>query len=203
MKLIVGLGNPGQEYAATRHNIGFMTLDLLAKQLGQEFCDLSRWQAATAEVSVDGEKVVLLKPQTYMNRSGISVGKFAHFYKLDPADIWVVSDELDLPLGRIRIRQGGSSGGHNGLKSIIEHLGSDNFYRIRLGISLFDGNLKATDQINREPEASVFVLQPFEKREVPIVETVTAEAANIILKSLKDGEIQSHTLEPGVNPTVI
>lgn len=203
MRLIVGLGNPGREYAQTRHNVGFMVLDQLVRELGGAFCEASKWEALTAEATVAGEKIIFMQPTTYVNLSGNAVVKFAGYYKLEPKDIWVVSDDLDLPLGRIRIRQGGGSGGHNGLKSIIEKLGSEDFYRIRLGIQQFTGDPKSTDAIRTEPEASVFVLQPFEKREEVLVQHAIEEATNLILAGLKSGQLTSHTLEIDPGPTVI
>lgn len=203
MKLIVGLGNPGKEYEKTRHNIGFMVLDEVVSQLGGSFCDASKWPALTAEASVGGEKVIFMKPTTYMNRSGEAVSKFVGYYKLEPSDIWVVSDDLDLPLGRIRVRHEGTSGGHNGLKSIIEHFGTDAIPRIRLGIQRFTGDFDRSDPIPEEPEASIFVLQPFEKREAAVVENSVKRAAQIILNSLADNSLAAHTYEVGPTPTTI
>jgi PTH1 family peptidyl-tRNA hydrolase len=188
MKLIVGLGNPGKEYEKTRHNAGFMVLDEIARRLGGDFCDLSRWEAATLEANINGEKIVFMKPLTYMNVSGRAVGKFADYYKLDPEkDIWVVTDDLDMPLGRIRIRHEGSSGGQNGLKSIIEAVGTDLFSRIRLGIS--------QEITESEPEASIYVLQQFEKREQTLAQRVVVKAADVILDGLNQGTLTAHTLE--------
>ncbi len=132
MHLIVGLGNPGAEYAGHRHNIGFMAVDEIARQ--HNFPPFrSKFSALLAEGVIDGEKVLLLKPQTFMNRSGDAVGQAAKFYKLTPADISVIHDELDLAPGKARIKTGGGNGGHNGLKSIEAHIGKD-FVRVRLGI---------------------------------------------------------------------
>jgi PTH1 family peptidyl-tRNA hydrolase len=132
MHLIVGLGNSGAEYAAHRHNIGFLAVDEIARQhnfppFRQKFSGL------VSEGVIDGEKIMLLKPQTFMNRSGDSVAQAAQFYKLAPADISAIHDELDLAPGKVRIKAGGGNGGHNGLRSIESHLGKD-FIRIRLGI---------------------------------------------------------------------
>lgn len=131
--LIVFLGNPGPKYECTRHNAGFMTGDAMAKKLGVSI-NKARFKALTASAEINGEKVLLMKPQTFMNLSGEAVGEAAHFYKIPPEHVIVVSDEVSLPLGKLRVRPKGSAGGHNGLKSIISHLGSDAFPRIRLGV---------------------------------------------------------------------
>jgi len=131
--LIVFLGNPGPKYECTRHNAGFMTGDALAKKLGVSI-NKARFKALTASAEINGEKVLLMKPQTFMNLSGEAVGEAARFYKVPPEHVIVVSDEVSLPLGKLRVRPKGSAGGHNGLKSIIAHLGSDAFPRIRLGV---------------------------------------------------------------------
>lgn len=131
--IVVFLGNPGPKYNGTRHNAGFMAADAMAKQLKVSINKL-RFKALTATVSIGGEKVLLLKPQTYMNLSGESVGQAAKFYKVSPEHIIVISDEVALPVGKLRIRKSGSAGGHNGLKNIIQHLGTDRFPRMRMGV---------------------------------------------------------------------
>ena len=131
--LIVFLGNPGPKYECTRHNAGFMAGDALAKKLGVSI-DRLRFRALTAAAEINGEKVLLMKPQTFMNLSGEAVGQAARFYKIPPERVLVVSDEISLPLGKLRVRLKGSAGGHNGLKSIIASLGSDAFPRIRIGV---------------------------------------------------------------------
>jgi len=135
-RLVVGLGNPGGEYADTRHNVGFMAVDILASDAGTSFDTEKRWKTQIAKTGSH----YLLKPQTYMNESGVAVGKVASFYKIDPDEILVIYDELELPLGRMRIRAGGSAGGHNGMKSLIAHLGTDRFPRLRLGIGRQGGS---------------------------------------------------------------
>lgn len=131
--LAVFLGNPGPKYEWTRHNAGFLACDALAKKLGVNV-NRARFKALTATCDIDGESVMLMKPQTYMNNSGEAAAEAARFYKIPPEHVIVVSDEVSLPVGRLRIRQKGSAGGHNGLKSIIAQLGSDQFPRIRLGV---------------------------------------------------------------------
>lgn len=135
LKLIVGLGNPGAQYHRTRHNAGFDYLDELADTLGASWQLDSKYQAETAKVSIAGTTVWLMKPMTFMNRSGLSVAGFANFYKVDPKQILVAHDELDLPAGVARFKLGGGHGGHNGLRDIIARLGNiKDFYRLRLGI---------------------------------------------------------------------
>ena len=131
--LVVFLGNPGAKYNGTRHNAGFMAADAMAKELNVAINKL-RFRALTATVTIGGEKVLLMKPQTYMNLSGEAVGQAAKFYKISPERIIVVSDEVAMPIGKLRIRKSGSAGGHNGLKDIIRHLGTQDFPRIRMGV---------------------------------------------------------------------
>lgn len=133
MKLIVGLGNPGKKYENTRHNIGFWVIDRLSEQWGIPLSK-EKWKGMVGEGIVDGEKVVLLKPMTFMNLSGESVRPAMDWLKLSIEDLVVIYDDMDLPLGQVRLRLKGSAGGHNGMKSIIAHLGTDQFKRIKLGI---------------------------------------------------------------------
>jgi peptidyl-tRNA hydrolase, PTH1 family len=167
VKLIVGLGNPGIEYQFTPHNLGFLAVDRIASDRG---LDVRNYQcrALTARTEIGNEPVLLAKPDTFMNLSGISVQDLLNEYQLRPeSDLIVIYDELDLPLGTIRIRQRGSSAGHNGMKSIIGALGTQEFLRIRLGIA---------------PETRI--LKPFTKRQLKVVDEVldlAAEAVNVIL----------------------
>lgn len=131
--LVVGLGNPGAKYESTRHNMGFLVVDKLAQNEKLKFNKL-RFKAWTAAWEVGGEKVLLMKPQTYMNLSGEAVGQAARFYKIPADHVLVISDDIALPAGKLRIRAGGSAGGHNGLKNIIQHLGTDRFPRIKVGV---------------------------------------------------------------------
>ena len=133
MKIIAGLGNPGAEYAHTKHNVGFMLVDVLAEKLGAASWKEDFFSALT-EVRIGGEKVFLVKPLTYMNNSGEALGPMLSYYKLDVDDLVVVHDDMDIPAGMVRIRRKGSSGGHNGIKSIIAHVGSEDFARVRIGI---------------------------------------------------------------------
>ncbi|HTV33848.1 MAG TPA: aminoacyl-tRNA hydrolase [Methylocella sp.] len=132
MLLFVGLGNPGVSYARNRHNIGFLVIDTIARTY-QSPPFRSRFQGLVGEIMLEGERVLLLKPQTYMNESGRSAGEAARFFKIDPSRIIVFHDELDLPPGNVRVKRGGGNAGHNGLKSLTEHLGND-YRRVRIGI---------------------------------------------------------------------
>ena len=133
MKLVVGLGNPGKQYEKTKHNIGFMVVDAIADSVPH-----TPWRekqrAEVCSITVAGEKVLLVKPQTFMNVSGESVGPLMRYYKIDPSDVYCIYDDMDLPIGKLRIRPNGSSGGHNGIKSLISHIGTENFPRFRVGI---------------------------------------------------------------------
>ena len=135
MKIIAGLGNPGTEYARTKHNVGFMFVDALAEALG---VSASEWQAKfdalVAPARIGTQKVLLVKPQTYMNESGRAIGPLLSWYKLEPENLIVVHDDMDIPVGTIRIRKKGSAGGHNGIKSILAHVGDEHFARVRIGI---------------------------------------------------------------------
>lgn len=160
MKLVVGLGNKGREYENTRHNMGFMLIDryLQYKNITDKFKE--KFNAIYIETTINNEKVIFIKPMTYMNNSGIAVRAFLDFYKLNSEDVLVISDDLDLDLGKFRLRRNGSSGGHNGLKSIISHLGTDNFKRLRIGIS------------NDEDDVINYVLSKFSKKELNEIDTM-------------------------------
>lgn len=134
MKLIVGLGNPGREYEKTRHNVGFMAIDRIVNSLGISF-DRNKFNGAYCEINVNGEKIIFLKPLEYMNLSGNVVGRFVNFFDIDVSDILIIHDDLDMDLGRIKLRGRGSSGGHNGLKNIEANLGTQEYKRVKIGIS--------------------------------------------------------------------
>ena len=158
-RLIVGLGNPGPEYEATRHNVGFWFVDRLASQLKVTLSPQAKFFGKAARAG----ELWLLQPSTYMNRSGQSVGALANFYKISPAEILVIHDELDLPPGGIRLKQGGGNGGHNGLKDIQAHLSTPDFWRLRLGI----GHPRT---LNLAQQVVDFVLHPPRKEEAPDIE---------------------------------
>ena len=175
MKLIVGLGNPGIEYQFTPHNLGFLTIDRIAGDRGIEIRN-RQCRALTARTEIAGQAVVLAKPETYMNLSGLSVRELVAEHQVDvKTDLIVIYDELDLPLGAIRIRQRGSSAGHNGMESILGALGTDEFLRIRLGIA---PDRKIGDGVK-------YVLTPFRKAQDKVVDEIldtAAQAAEVILK---------------------
>lgn len=166
--LVVGLGNPGPNYARTRHNVGFMVADLLAERIGSAFKLHKKSGADVATGRLSGRPVVLARPRCYMNESGRQVGPLAKFYSVPPADLMVIHDDLDLDFGRIRLKQGGGEGGHNGLRSIATVLGSKDFQRVRFGIGRPPGR--------QDPAA--FVLQAFGSRERDELPTICEQAAD-------------------------
>ncbi len=131
--IIAGLGNPGEQYCGTRHNVGFLIVDELARRWNSQI-SMEKWQAKYISLSVGEEKVHLVKPVTYMNRSGIAVANFSRFYKVNPDQLLVVHDDLDMAPGRIKLIKGGGTGGHNGIKSLVDTLGTKDFYRLKIGI---------------------------------------------------------------------
>ncbi|MFN2155149.1 MAG: aminoacyl-tRNA hydrolase [Anaerolineae bacterium] len=151
--LIVGLGNPGREYAGNRHNVGFDCVDLLAEKHGIALSK-SQHKARLGTGQVAGRQAILAEPQTYVNSSGEAVGAVARYYKVAPGDVLVIYDDLDLPQGTIRLRPGGSSGGHNGIKSIIEHLGTQAFPRVRIGIGRPPGRMEPKDYVLQDFSAA-------------------------------------------------
>lgn len=179
MKLIVGLGNPGPEYANSRHNLGFMVADELARQAGAKWSKAGQADALIAKTTLVGENVVLAKPQTYMNLSGPAVQALAAFYKIAPGDIWVIHDELDLPFGVLRVRTNGDSAGNNGLKSIIEQLGTREFGRFRLGI--------ANDSLRKPIPPDAFVLQGFRDTEKLSLNEIIRGATRTVLAARSGG----------------
>ncbi len=151
IKLIVGLGNPGQQYEKTRHNAGFLFLDGLVSDRRCLWSNKAEFQALMSVVSIANEKILLLKPQSFMNRSGYAVGKVARYYKLAPDEILVVHDELDFDAGVVKLKKDGGHAGHNGLRDIISHLGSKDFYRLRLGIGRPGSGMSVADYVLSAP----------------------------------------------------
>ncbi len=156
IRLIVGLGNPGQQYEKTRHNAGFLFLDSLASELGVFWVNQPKFQGLFAEGKIESERVMLLKPNTFMNRSGESVGKVARYYKLMPEEILVVHDELDFNPGSVRLKKDGGHAGHNGLRDIIGQLGSNEFYRLRIGIGRPAAHKSVADFVLGQPSKLEF-----------------------------------------------
>ncbi len=175
-RLIVGLGNPGETYRDTRHNIGFMVLDEIARRLGTAFREEKRWSGLVAKFT-GGH---LLKPLTVMNDSGRSVQSVAHFYKATPAQTLVVYDDVDLPLGRMRFRTSGSAAGHNGISSLITALGTQDFPRLKVGIAPADGRPAGERMVGH-------VLGTFRAEEQPALQTVIQRAADAVLSVLDRG----------------
>lgn len=171
-KLIVGLGNPGDEYANNRHNIGFMVLDKIAENYDVSFVTKKDLRASVAVAHLNGKQIIFAKPLTYMNLSGESLHSLTGFYKVSLDDVTVIHDELDLPFGKIQLKNGGGSAGHNGLKSIIKLLG-ENFLRVRIGIGP-----KTPDQM----DTADFVLQNFSELEVSKLPQVINQASEEINK---------------------
>lgn len=167
MKLIVGLGNPGREYELTRHNIGFMAIDEVAKRWNISLNE-QKFKGVFGAGFVNGEKVILLKPLTYMNLSGESIRPLMDYYKIDVEDFVVLYDDLDIPVGKLRLRMKGSAGGHNGVKSTISHLGTQEFQRIRMGIDRPKNGMKVVD----------YVLGRFTSEEIPEVNHSIEKAAD-------------------------
>jgi PTH1 family peptidyl-tRNA hydrolase len=176
VKIVVGLGNPGREYAATRHNLGFMVVDELSRRFHGEGWR-NRFRAEIAQVSDGGERIVLVKPQTYMNLSGVAVREVLHWFKAAPQDTLIVLDDIDLPFQTVRMRARGGSGGHNGLKSIFAELGTDDVPRLRLGVGRGSG------------DASRQVLSRFSAAEQQGVPAVVAAAADCVIAWERDGII--------------
>ena len=171
MKIVIGLGNPGKKYEKTRHNIGFIAVDNLRKKMNISD-EREKFQALVSEKNIDGEKVIFLKPQTFMNLSGNSVIEIVNFYKLDPKkDIIVIYDDMDLSFGDIRIREKGSSGGHNGIKSIISHIGEE-FIRIKCGIGA------------KEKDAVEHVLGEFNQTEQKDLDEILEKINNCVIEIL-------------------
>lgn len=172
--IIVGLGNPGSEYERTRHNVGFRTVDLLAKQAEVKI-DRAKFRALTRSANLAGQKVLLLKPETYMNRSGEAVQLAAMFYKVPISHILVLSDDISLPVGKIRVRAEGSAGGHNGLKSIIEQLDSQDFPRVRIGVGAKphpDYDLADWVLSNFTPEEEILLIPAIEHAAAAVLELI-------------------------------
>ncbi len=167
MKLIIGLGNPGKKYEHTRHNAGFLAIDELAKNLELKFKDDKKMKAGVAK----GPEIILAKPQTFMNESGVAVRALIDFYKIKPTDIVVIHDDKDIPLGEFRNQTDRSAAGHNGIKSIIEHLGTQNFRRLRVGI--------ATPEMDKYDDKADFVLGKFSKEEIKILDEVIKKLPSI------------------------
>lgn len=176
MYLIIGLGNPESEYSKTRHNMGFNTINKIAQQYNIEI-NRSKFQGLYESAIIEGQKVILVKPQTYMNLSGNCVKEIVDFYKIPKEEILVIYDDMDIEPGKIKIRKKGSSGGHNGMKSIIQMLGTEEFPRIRIGIGRPEHN---GDEIN-------YVIGAIPEEEMPILDEGVEKAKEAVIDILKNG----------------
>ncbi|MDR0958672.1 MAG: aminoacyl-tRNA hydrolase [Clostridiales bacterium] len=176
MRLIVGLGNPGKQYEGTRHNAGFMTIDAICKEIQAEDKGIRR-RAFCAEGVIGSEKCILIKPVTFMNLSGESVSEYMRFYKLSPDDVILIYDDTDIPTGSVRVRKQGTAGGHNGVKSVIWHLNTDVFNRVRVGINAKPKDWDLVD----------YVLTKFSKDEQPALEEGIEKAKNAVQIIVKEG----------------
>ncbi len=176
MKIFVGLGNPTPEYAATKHNVGFMLADLLAEKISADNWR-EKFNALVAEGFLDGEKILIVKPQTFMNLSGEAVAPIMNFYKIDVANLVVAHDDMDLPLGMIRLRPKGSGGGHHGVESIIQHIGTQNFPRVRIGV----GRPPKFWTVNHH------VLSPFTQEDADKISVALEELVPAMLCIFKEG----------------
>jgi PTH1 family peptidyl-tRNA hydrolase len=174
MYVIAGLGNPGKEYASSRHNAGYMAVEYLAEKLNTKLNKL-KFNSVYGDTSINGEKVMLVKPVTYMNKSGIAIAEIVKFYKISTSNLIVIYDDIDIPLGALRIRPSGSAGTHNGMKSIVDSIGSE-FPRIRIGIGR-----------NEEMDLADFVLQKFSRNEKDIVTPIIERAAEAAVEIIENG----------------
>ncbi len=177
MYVVAGLGNPGAQYDMTRHNIGFHTIDYIADKRGARLNKL-KFKSLYGECTICSEKVYLVKPQTYMNLSGDSIGEIASFYKIPPENIIIINDDISLDTGRIRVRPKGSAGGHNGLKSIIQRLGTDEFPRVKIGVGAPD---------REDHDLADYVLGRFTKDEIPIMEKAIMKADEAVEEIIRGG----------------
>ena len=182
MLIIAGLGNPGKEYENTRHNAGFMVMDALAEKIGADISE-KKHKALCGKGVIGGEKVILMKPQTYMNSSGESIRAAADYYKVDPEDILIVYDDISLAPGQLRIRAKGSAGGHNGIKSIIAHLGTQEFPRVKVGVGEKPARMDLAD----------YVLGRFSKEEQPVIRESADRARTAV------AEIITHDVASAMN----
>ena len=175
--LVVGLGNPGDKYENTRHNAGFLVVDELGER-GRFPIQRLKYKALTNTAVIGGQGVLVMKPVTYMNLSGEAVGEAARFYKIQPDHVLVISDDVDLPLGKLRIRTGGSAGGHNGLKSVIQHLGTDQFPRLKVGVG---------GKPHPDYDMADWVLGKLQGEDKQTMDQAAARAADAIECFLRDG----------------
>ena len=189
MYLIAGLGNYPKEYDLTRHNIGFMCIDNFAQKHNMQFKSEAKFKAQTASFSFNGEKLILVKPLTFMNLSGEAIQKISAFYKIENKNIFIIYDDISLDLGKFRFRANGSDGGHNGIKSIIQNLGTDKFPRMKVGIGPQPVQIKS----------EAFVLQKFSLEQIPLLNKVVTTSVDAIEDYLKLGITEAQNKYNGLN----
>jgi PTH1 family peptidyl-tRNA hydrolase len=182
LRIVVGLGNPGPEHQLTRHNAGFWCVDVLARRHGGEFRDYRKFSGETARIGISGHELTLLKPTTYMNRSGLSIRQLSDFYKVPAAEVLVVHDEMDLPVGTARLKFGGGHGGHNGLRDTIAHIG-DGFWRLRIGVGHPGNKAEVIDYVLTRPP----------RAEEDLILDAVAEAADSLPIILEQGAERAMT----------
>lgn len=190
MKIIIGLGNPGKEYAATRHNMGFMAIDRLAEKYGIDIIDLKH-KGICGKGMIEGEKVMLVKPQTYMNNSGECVRELMDYYKTESEDIIIIYDDIDLDPGQLRIRKSGTAGSHNGMKSVISHMGTQIFPRVRIGVGAKPDGWDLADYVLSRitPEADKEIVKGIETAGEAVVSILSKgidEAMNIYNRHIEE-----------------
>lgn len=190
MKLIVGLGNPGEKYEGTRHNLGFQAVEHFLKDQrsakGAVWLKSTKLKSETADVEIDSEKIILVKPTTYMNNSGMAVSLLANYYKIKPEDVWIVYDELDLPVGSLKIRFGGAAAGHHGVESVMASLGTDKFWRFRLGIGASHDKEKVISK-QKIRKAKEFVLGGFGTGDKGKIRELIKHASKALKEALENG----------------
>ena len=189
MKIVAGLGNPGAEYASTPHSVGFEVVDAIASAAGVEWAEKKQYKCLWARVSIAGEDSILVKPQTYMNLSGESLSSIVRYHNVQLSDLIVVQDDIDLSLGRLRIRTGGSCGGHNGVRNIIERLGTPNFTRLKIGVGKDRANVIA------------HVLGKFDPETRDVMDRAVAAAAEAAIAIVRDGPARAMNLYNGFDAT--
>ena len=190
MKIIIGLGNPGRQYEDTRHNAGFMVVDKFAEKHGVDISK-ARFNALLGEVFVNGEKIVLVKPMTYMNNSGQAVGEVLNFYKPDLEDIIVVVDDIEIELGMLRIRAKNGKGTHNGLKSIFAHLKTDDYAKMKLGVGKFKRNMDLADFVLARPsKEDDEIIDDLIDRAVDALDEFTASPIDIVMNKFNGSVLE-------------
>lgn len=193
MKIIIGLGNKGEKYKNTRHNIGFQVIDYLTDKLNLNLILSKKFQAEIVKDQHERQDILLIKPQKFMNLSGMVAKKILSYYNVNTKKLIVICDDVNLPLGTIRIRKTGRAGGHNGLQSIIDHLKTDRFIRIRIGVAQLENRPSIAKKSESKISRRELVLSTFNKAEQSIINQMIKKVSSIILESIKKGDFKAHT----------